>query len=246
MTKPFAGFSPKALSFLRQLRKNNSREWFQPRKPQFDELLHRPMVELTAGVADKMRGFAVDYIRDPAKAVHRIYRDIRFSKDKTPYKTNISSMFFRAPLAKNSTAGFYFSISPDGVDIAGGLYMPGPAELLAVRKAIVKDPAAFRKRITHRPLVTAMGECQGETTARSPRGFETADSAAMQLLRHKQFYFGRTLDAVTATRPGLDEKIIAGFRAMAPVVEFLNQIFIAEMNHEIDPAESPRRPKPMF
>jgi uncharacterized protein (TIGR02453 family) len=246
MTKLFAGFSPKALTFLRQLRKNNSRDWFQPRKPQFDELLQKPMLELTGRVADKMRGFAVDYVRDPAKAVHRIYRDVRFSKDKSPYKTNISAMFFRAGLAKNSTAGFYFSISPDGVDIAGGLYMPGPAELLAVRQAIVRNPAKFQDLIDSRSIRSVMGFCQGERMMRYPKGFDSVEVQAMNLVRQKQFYFMRTLEPAAASEPGLDEEINTSFAAMSPFIEFLNRIFMAAVKESAGPSDLPVRPKPMF
>jgi len=180
------------------------------------------------------------------KAVHHIYRDVRFSKDKSPYKTNISAMFFRAPLAKNSSAGFYFSISPDGVDIAGGLYMPGPVELLAVRKAIIHNAVKFEKIPDSRTLRKLMGDCKGESTARLPKGFESADPQAQDLPRRKQFYYMRTLDPQAAVKPGLDGEIAAAFRAMAPVVEFLNQIFIADMNDSAGPRELPTRPKPMF
>jgi uncharacterized protein (TIGR02453 family) len=246
MSKTFAGFSPKAVTFLRQLRKNNSRDWFQPRKPQFDELLHKPMLDLTGRIADKMRGFAVDYVRDPAKAVHRIYRDVRFSRDKSPYKTNISAMFFRAGLSKNATAGFYFSVSPDGVDIAGGLYMPGPAELLAIRKAILHDPATFQKQIDSKPLRKVMGDCQGEGMVRLPKGFETTDPRAMPLIRRKQFYYMRTLDPTLATEPGIEKQIVTAFQAMAPVIEFINQILLASVQESAGPSERPVRPKPMF
>src|ERR1700733_6735324 len=100
MPKTFPGFSPKAITFLRQLEKNNSRDWFQPRKDQFEELLRQPMLELARLIADHLRPFAVDHVLPPAKAVHRIYRDVRFSKDKSPYKTNISAMFPRKGLSK--------------------------------------------------------------------------------------------------------------------------------------------------
>ena len=107
MPKSFAGFSPKAITFLRQLKKNNSRGWFTPRKEEFESLLKQPMLELTGIVADETRSFAVAYVMEPKRAVQRIYRDVRFSKGKSPYKTNISAMFWRKGLPKNLSAGFY-------------------------------------------------------------------------------------------------------------------------------------------
>jgi uncharacterized protein (DUF2461 family) len=224
MPQTFAGFSPKALTFLRQLRKNNSRDWFQPRKSQFDELLQKPMLDLTGRVADKMRGFAVDYVRDPKRAVHRIYRDVRFSKDKSPY----------------------FSISPDGVDIAGGLYMPGPPELLAIRNAILQDPVGFQKQINSRSLCKLMGDCQGESMTRLPKGFETTDAKASPLIRRKQFFYMRTFDPTLATEPGIEKQITTCFAAMAPVIEFINHILLASVKDTAGPQEMPLRPKPMF
>jgi len=246
MTISFEGFSPKALTFLRQLKKNNSREWFTPRKDQFEELLRQPMLRLTGLVAERMRSFAVDYVRDPARAVHRIYRDVRFSKDKSPYKTNISAMFFRAGLAKNSSAGFYFSLTPDGFDIAGGMYMPGPAELLAIRKAIAADPAGFKKQIEPAGLVKLMGPCLGEQLTRPPKGFESPDELSLALLRRKQFYYYRTLEPAEATRPGLDQQIAKYIAAMVPAIESINQVLLNAAKGTEESPRRPRRPEPMF
>src|SRR5438552_1080473 len=93
MAQTFPGFSPKALSFFRQLERNNKREWFQPRKEQFEELCRAPMLELVAQVVDDLREFAVDHVLEPKRAIYRIYRDTRFSKDKSPYKTHIAAIF---------------------------------------------------------------------------------------------------------------------------------------------------------
>lgn len=243
MPKPFPGFSPKAITFLRQLKKNNSREWFTPRKEEFESLLRRPMLELTGITAGHMRSFAADYVMDPKRAVHRIYRDVRFSKDKSPYKTNISAMFWRKGLPKNLSAGFYFSLSGDVFEIAGGLYMPGPEELTAVRRAIANDPAGFKKLIDDRLCLKLMGPCRGDSLTRDPKGYEHHPAAA--LLRRKQFFYFTEQQSSIATQPGLEKLIIRSFKAMAPVIEFLNQIFLAsDIGGEEEPR--PKRPAPMF
>ena len=246
MPKSFEGFSPKAITFLRQLKKNNSRDWFTPRKEMFEQLLRQPMLELTVRVADQMRGYAVDYVKDPAKAVHRIYRDVRFSKDKSPYKTNISAMFFRAGLGKNNTAGFYFSLSGESVEIAGGLYMPGAPELAAIRKAIVADPPGFKKQIEPPALVKVMGACLGESLTRPPKGFEEQSESAQTLLRRKQFYYFVMMKNEGATKPGLDQLITKGFKAMAPAIEFMNQILLSAAVAGEETPKRPKRPEPMF
>jgi uncharacterized protein (TIGR02453 family) len=246
MPKPFAGFSPKAITFLKQLKKNNSRDWFTPRKESFEALLRNPMLELTGLIAEQMKSFAVDYVTEPAKAVHRIYRDVRFSKDKAPYKTNISAMFRLRGLPKLQSGGFYFSLSAENVEIAGGVYMPGPPELAAIRKAIAANPADFKNKIEPTALVKLMGPCRGESLTRPPRGYEQHDEPAQTLLRRKQFYYFQMLDPELATKPGLDRQIVKCFRAMAPAIEYLNQILIDATQTADDSPKRPRRPEPMF
>src|SRR5436305_868335 len=132
MPSPFPGFSPAALMFFRQLEKNNQREWFTPRKEKFDELVRQPMLELVALINDDLRKFSVDHVTEPAKAIYRIHRDTRFSKDKSPYKTHLAATFARKGLPRHSGAGFYFSVGHTGVEVAAGMYMPDPPVLRAV------------------------------------------------------------------------------------------------------------------
>ena len=129
----FSGFSPEAIKFLRGLKRNNRREWFQPRKEIFDTKLKARMMELVEAINAELLRFAPDHIADPKKAVYRIYRDTRFSADKTPYKTHLAAIFPHRDLGKQSSAGFYFHLTAERVGIAAGSYMPGPDELRAVR-----------------------------------------------------------------------------------------------------------------
>jgi uncharacterized protein (TIGR02453 family) len=201
------------------------------------------MLELTGIIAEQMRSFAVDYVMEPKRAVHRIYRDVRFSKDKSPYKTNISAMFWRKGLPKNLSAGFYYSLSADVFEIAGGLYMPGPEELAAIRRAIANNAAGFKKQIDAKPCVKLMGPCRGESQTRDPKGYEAHPAAA--LLRRKQFFYFVEHPSTVATQPGLDKRIVRSFKAMAPPIEFINQIFLtSEAGDEEEPR--PKRPAPMF
>src|SRR4051812_19695719 len=116
----FSGFDPKALTFFKQLAKNNDRAWFTPRKELFETLVRGPMIELVTQLCDDLRKFAVDYVpADPKKVIYRIYRDTRFSKDKTPYKTHIGAHFQHRKLPKNLAGGFYVGVSHEGLEIAG-------------------------------------------------------------------------------------------------------------------------------
>ncbi len=239
-----ASFSPAALSFFRQLAKNNRREWFQPRKEKFDDVIRRPMLELVGLVNDDFRKFAIDYVfADPAKAIYRIYRDTRFSKDKTPYKTHIAAHFQHQKLPKNRAAGFYFSVSNTEIEIAGGIYMPGPEELAAVRAAIISTPVAFGKLIRTPALVRKLGPLQGAKLARVAKGFSPDDPAA-EWLRMKQFYFNVTLDPSHALKPGFRKAIVDHFRLLVPIVSFFNAAVIAAM--EPEKVDRPVRPAPMF
>src|SRR5215468_7665110 len=108
----FVGFPPEALKFFRALARNNRREWFQPRKETFETKVKAPMTELVEAINAELLEFAPAHINDPKKAVYRIYRDTRFSADKTPYKTHLAAIFMCHGMAKHSTAGFYLQISP--------------------------------------------------------------------------------------------------------------------------------------
>src|SRR4051812_31487683 len=207
MPRTFSGFSPKAISFFRQLERNNKREWFQPRKDQFEALCRAPMLELVAQVVEDLRGFAIDHVVEPKRAIYRIYRDTRFSKDKSPYKTHIAAIFPHARLPKHAGAGYYFAVSHEGLSIGGGVYGPGPVELAALRAAIAKDPRAFRKLIDDKRLRRPMGELQGEQVARVPKGY-AADHPAGDLLRRKQLYFYTTIDAATALKPAVRAAVV--------------------------------------
>src|SRR5579872_6417257 len=117
MNPRFAGFPPEAITFLRGLKKHNKREWFQPRKEIYEQQVKGPMLELVTALMQRMADFAPDYVGDPAKAIYRVYRDTPFSKDKTPYKTHIAAVFTPHGLGKESGAGYYFSVTPERIDI---------------------------------------------------------------------------------------------------------------------------------
>jgi uncharacterized protein (TIGR02453 family) len=219
MASAFPGFSPEGLAFFRSLQRNNRREWFQPRKAVFEEKLKQPMLELVTAVNAQMRRFAPEYVTEPAKAVYRIYRDTRFSPDKTPYKDHIAASF--PPRGVSCGAGYYFAVSHKEVAIGGGLYMPQPATLLAVRNRIAERHAEFRKLIQSRAIQSLYGPMQGDLLSRVPKGFPKEHSAA-DLLRRKQMIFYVELAPELATTPALFTEIVKHFKALAPVLEFLN------------------------
>ena len=221
MSPVFPGFSAEAIRFFRGLERNNRREWFQPRKHIYDEIVKQPMVELLRNLTRAMMTFAPDYVADPEKAIFRIYRDTRFSKDKTPYKTNIAAVFRRRGLGDHAGAGFYVSISAKEVATGGGIYMPAPDELLSVRGHVARKHQELRKLIADRALRRLLGDMQGEQLTRVPKGF-APDHPAADLLRYKQYLLYIELDPALATSRQLESELLKRFRAMAPFLDFLN------------------------
>lgn len=214
-------FPPEAIKFLKALEKNNNRDWFQPRKEIFETKLKAPMYELVESINAELLNFAPEHITEPKKAVYRIYRDTRFSKDKTPYKTHIGAIFPRRGLGKDSGAGYYFHVSSKSVGVACGAYAPGPDELLKIRHFIAENPKPFRA------TSKLMGPLKGETLQRPPKGF-CADHPAIDLIKMKQWYCWTELDLDLATSPKLKAEVVKRFKAMAPMVMLLNQPLLAK------------------
>jgi uncharacterized protein (TIGR02453 family) len=210
------------MAFFRSLKRNNRREWFQPRKHIYEERLKAPMMELVGAVNTAMMRFAPEYVREPGEAIYRIYRDTRFSPNKTPYKTHIAAVFQRRGLSKHGSAGVYFSVSPAEIEVAGGVYMPEPETLRAYRNHVAQYHEEFRKIVRDRKLRSLMGELKGEQLSRVPKGF-CAEHPAADLVRYKQWLFWTMLDPELATSPKLLPEIVSRFRAMVPFIEFMNR-----------------------
>jgi uncharacterized protein (TIGR02453 family) len=219
-------FNPEALKFFRGLARNNDREWFDQRKPVYEREVKAPMLALIAEVNDALARFAPEHVREPRKAIMRIYRDTRFAADKRPYKTNVAAWWVRRGLEKTSGAGFYFSVSAKETVIAAGAYMPSPEQLLAIRRHIVMHHAELRAMLADRKLKAAMHEFEGNKLSRAPRGFP-ADSPALDLLLCRQWGVSATLPAATALEPTLVKEITKRFALAAPMVDFLNAGIVA-------------------
>ncbi len=222
----FSGFPKAGIQFLRDLKKNNDRDWFQAHKAVYEENVKAPMTELVLGLGDDFERFAPHYLTDPKKAIYRIYRDTRFSNDKTPYKTHVAASFNHKALAKHAAAGFYFHISLEGILVGGGVYMPGAAELLAIRRQVSADPAAYAAVIQAKPFKRYFGEVVGERLSRPPKGF-AADDPALETLKQKQFLASDTLDLELALSPKLLPELAKRFEALAPFIGYLNQPLLA-------------------
>lgn len=223
----FPGFSKDAIAFLRGLERNNKREWFQPRKHIYEEQIRTPLEALVNAINSELAEFAPRYVTPVKKAVFRIYRDTRFSKDKRPYKTHIAATFYLQTLSKAAGPCFYFHFTPKELLIFAGVYMPERDELLKIRNLLAERHEEFRTVVRGRALRNAFGELQGEKLSRISKGFDK-DHPAEDLIRGKQWFLEHTLDgSVVATSRMLPE-IVSHFRAAAPFIEFLAQPFVQQ------------------
>ena len=221
-------FSPAALKFMRSLKRNNDRVWFAKNKPIYESEIKAPMLAIIAELNEQMLAFAPHHVRPPQKIAMRIYRDIRFSHDKRPYKRNAGAWWSRDGLEKTSGGGYYFHIGPEGLVIAAGVYMPEREQLLAIRRYIAEHHTEFRKLLAEKKRRTLMRDFEGTPLTRAPKGF-APDHPAIDLLLPRQWGFSATLDAEAATKPTLQKEILARFKAAAPVVDFLNTPLAASL-----------------
>lgn len=221
MARTFAGFPPGAVKFLRQLKRNNNRAWFLAHKDVYEQRIKAPMFELVLALGTAMQSFAPELVTDPKRAIYRIYRDTRFSADKSPYKTQVAAVFAHRGMPKHRCASLYFHVAPEEVLVGGGVYMPEPRELFAIRRHIAGHWQELHEILNDRNFRRLFGGMEGEQLARVPKGF-APDHPALGLLRYKQFLATVTEPRELAESPALLPRLLTLFGAMMPFVRFLN------------------------
>jgi len=214
-------FTVKTLRFLRALKRNNDREWFRARKAQYEIDVRQPMIELIDRLARDFRSFAPEFVAEPKVSLYRIYRDTRFSADKTPLKTHVAAHFPVRGFPKGQGGGLYLEVAPAWVWMGGGVYMPSNPQLHAIRSQIAVTHPRLHRLVTATAFRRTVGTLQGERLSRVPRGY-AKDHPAAHYLQFKQYLAGREFEAEFATRPTFYRELLATFRAVAPMVRFLN------------------------
>ena len=214
-------FTPKTLSFLRSLKRNNKREWFHARKDQYELHCKQPMTDVIERLAVDMRSFAPELIADPKVSLFRQYRDTRFSDDKTPMKTHIAATFPNRTLGRMNGAGVYFEIAPGWVWIGGGLWRPDASQLQLVREHIVENQGRLDK-IVKSARFKRIGGLQGDRMTRVPRGYAKDHPAAAYLV-HRQFMGFREEPAALAASKDFYKQLLWTIETVAPLVQFLNE-----------------------
>jgi uncharacterized protein (TIGR02453 family) len=222
----FTGFPAQGLQFLKQLKQNNNREWFNENKVTYEESVRKPMQQLVELLATELSKFAPEIQASPRTSLYRIYRDTRFSKDKSPYKTHVAAVFPLRALGKHEGAGYYFHISPGELLVGGGLYMPAAEDLQSVREALARHHRRFTRILENKSFRRLFRELTGEQLSRVPRGFPATHPAA-DYLRFKQFLASRQLPAASATSASFSRTLIESFKTLHPFIEFLNEPILA-------------------
>lgn len=220
-------FSTSALRFLRNLKKNNAKPWFEAHRDDYEQALRDPMRALIEEMDTRMRRFAPEIGGDAKHSMFRIHRDIRFSRDKSPYKTHAACWFHHRMASRNvgseateGSAGFYFHFEPGRSMVGAGLWMPPRPQLNKLRDAIAEDPAGFDRLA--RGLERRFGGLDDESTLkRMPRGFDESHPGA-KWLRYQSFTSGRMLTDAQVTSAALPSLLEKDFAGLLPLVRWLN------------------------
>lgn len=216
--------SKASFDFLTKLKKNNNRDWFNAHKSEYQQ--HHEEIK---GFLEEVKGHMQehDHIDEHRCRVYRIYRDVRFSKDKTPYKSNWSANMTRATHALRG--GYFFSLSPGRSMIAGGFWGPNKDDLLHIRKQISQDPDPLRAVINADDFKKTFGAIDGEQLKTSPKGFDKEDPA-IDLLRYKQFILRRDYTQAQVLSPDFAKTVSEGFKEMRPFLDYMTDILTTDLN----------------
>jgi uncharacterized protein (TIGR02453 family) len=222
-----SAFTTKTLSFLRSLKRNNSREWFRARKDEYELHVRAPMVAVIERLAVDFGRFAPELDASPNRCIYRIYRDTRFSEDKTPLKTHIAASFRWRGLPKHRGAGLYFEVTPGWVWMGGGFYAPETADLARIRQHISDTHPELDRLTRALPFRRTFQALEGEQLTRIPRGFAKDDPAGVYL-KYRNFLAGRECPPTLATSAAFYPTLLGTFRAVMPIVRFLNEPLVGD------------------
>jgi uncharacterized protein (TIGR02453 family) len=225
-------FSRKTLSFLRSLKRNNDRDWFRARREQYDAHVRGPMIGVVEQLAQDFRHFAPELIASPKHSLYRVYRDTRFSDNKKPLKTHASAIFPWKGLPRHESAGLYFEVAGGWVWIGGGMWRPEPPGLLRVRQHIADTWPEIHTTVRAARFRKLLGEVSGDATVRVPRGF-AADHPAGAYLKHRQFVAGMEYPAAFAHSREFYPTLVATFKALMPLVRFLNEPLVDDSSPSV-------------
>ena len=215
-------FTKDFIDFFKELEKNNSKVWFDENRKRYETSVKKPFYAFTDEMIGRINANDPDVNIMAKDAVMRVNRDIRFSKDKTPYNTTYGAMISKSGRKDKSDPGIYIQFSAKKIALYGGCYMPDKDGLLNIRNTIAQDPKAFTALVNHKKFKEVYGEILGDKHKRIPKEFvETAEK--VPLIANKQFYYGTDLDSKLITDDSLPEKIMDCWKAAEPMMNFLKK-----------------------
>jgi uncharacterized protein (TIGR02453 family) len=223
MSQDFDGFPNSFFDFFHELADNNQRPWFNANKERYRDEVVAPMTRLIAAMAPRLERISKHFVADPRPhggSMFRIYRDVRFSKNKRPYKDHAACQFRHNAGRDAHAPGFYIHLAPDEVIFGGGMWRPPSPQLNAVRVAIAKDAAGWRRVIGNKKLKDTFGGIAGERLVRPPKGFDGAHPLIEEIKRKSFFAMRHEKSKIAGSANFLDE-VEASFKAAAPLMRFL-------------------------
>jgi uncharacterized protein (TIGR02453 family) len=212
--------------YLNQLKGNNQREWFMKNKPTY-EACQDVMIEMTNELLKEMQSHDLIETVSGKKSLHRIYRDVRFSKDKTPYKTNWGGSFRRATAQRRG--GYYYHLEPGGSFVAGGFWGPNKEDLKLIRDHLSQEGGDYRKVITQKVFKETFGEVHGDQLKKSPKGFDI-DHPDIDLLRYKQFVLRHNFTDQEVLSQDFPKKASHVFQKMRPYFDLMSDFLTSDLN----------------
>jgi uncharacterized protein (TIGR02453 family) len=222
VAKNTAYFTPALFEFLRQLKRNNNRDWFQKNKPRYEAEAREPALRFIEEVGPRLKGLTTHLVADPRPvggSLFRINRDIRFSADKSPYKTAVGISFGHDRGQRGPAPGFYLHLEPGTSFAGGGVHMPDTATLNRVRDAIVKDTGAW-KRIVTETKFAPMFENMGDALKRAPQGYDAAHPFVEDLKR-KSYTWHATFTEKDVCSSDFMDRYIEACRVANPFSRFV-------------------------
>ncbi|WP_062057065.1 DUF2461 domain-containing protein [Aquimarina longa] len=215
-------FTEDFLVFFKELATYNQRDWFDENKKRYETSVKKPFEAFLSKLIQELQVLDPDLQIEPKDCVLRIHRDIRFSKDKSPYNLHYTAFVSSGGRKDKSIPGIFLRFSSESIGIMGGCFSPSKEQLQKIRTVISKDPKEFRRLIEHKDFIQKFGEIKGETIKRIPKEWKDAYSNE-PLIANKQFYFVGEEDASLITSTTLIEVLLAYWKTMRPVNEYLSE-----------------------
>ena len=227
----FSRFTPEALTFLRGLKRKNEKPWFEANRPVYERAVLGPLRQLADELDVRFATLAPEFVSPPKRSLFRIHRDVRFSKDKSPYKSHVALWVFHRDAGRgvgreaHGGAGFYFHLEPAASLVAAGYWMPPRPALNVIRERLVEDQRGFEKVAASLAFTRRFGgltdDEAGVRLTRVPRGY-SPDHPAAHWLRFNSFTASRELTDAEALSPKLVENILKEYAVLLPMVRWLN------------------------